>query len=204
MKIGLLLIIGTACFGMFQHKCGNVNKAKQSSSSNKNPLTVVENQTPEPPDNSKKQTPYPSPISSKTSTSMPTPVYYTGENEPLMTDPREVEDWDCDGVLDITDNCQFVYNPNQKDRNRDGYGDACDPKLVHKDFDDSRCDGDGDGVPNHKDNCPIVCNPKQEDVNKNAVGDVCDPAFPNAILGLKACVKRIKIPEAPKQKNERN
>ena len=38
------------------------------------------------------------------------------------------------GILDAQDNCQFVYNPNQEDSNRDNLnGDACD------------VDDDGDG-----------------------------------------------------------
>jgi hypothetical protein len=204
IKIASFLIAGTLGFGLFQHRCDSVNKANLSSNSNPTAVVVLANQTRELPDKSEKQTSFPSPISSKNSTPVSTPVY-KGENEPPIVDPREGDDSDCDGILDISDNCQFVYNPNQKDRNHDGHGDACDPKLVDKHFTDSRCDGDSDGVPNDGDNCPLVCNPNQEDVNKNGIGDVCDPAFPNAILGQKGCLKRIKVkaPKAPKPKSEK-
>lgn len=37
------------------------------------------------------------------------------------------DDADRDGVLDARDNCPGVYNPDQRDTDRDGIGDACDP-----------------------------------------------------------------------------
>lgn len=122
-----------------------------------------------------------------------------------LIDPRVGEDSDCDGINDISDNCLLVYNPNQKDKNGDGKGDACDPKLVDKSFVDLRCDMDGDGIPDDKDNCPWVCNSDQKfvDVNKNGVNDLCDNAFPNAILGQKFCAKRINV-KAPKPTKSKN
>ncbi len=42
-------------------------------------------------------------------------------------------DRDCDGVSDYDDNCREEYNPKQTDRNRNGWGDACDePKPRRK------------------------------------------------------------------------
>jgi len=35
-------------------------------------------------------------------------------------------DSDNDGVTDSNDNCPTQYNPDQKDRDRDGFGDVCD------------------------------------------------------------------------------
>lgn len=43
-----------------------------------------------------------------------------------IEEARELSlDTDGDGVLDIEDNCPFVVNPDQKDSNGDGVGDAC-------------------------------------------------------------------------------
>ena len=85
----------------------------------------------------------------------------------------------------------------------DGYGDACDPKLIDKAFVDLRCDTDGDGVPDNKDNCPWVCNPDQKftDVNKNGVNDLCDNALPTSVKGQKPCPERIKV-KSPKTVKE--
>lgn len=110
-------------------------------------------------------------------------------------------DFDCDGVCNSVDNCLTAYNPDQKDSNGDGKGNACDPKLVGESFVDSRCDHDGDGIADLKDNCPAVCNPDQKfvDVNKNNVNDLCDSVLPN-FVGSQLCAKRHKVkpPKPPR------
>jgi hypothetical protein len=73
-----------------------------------------------------------------------------------------------------------VYNPDQKDSNNNGKGDACEPV--------NPCatqggDTDGDGVCNNVDNCPTVYNPDQKDSNNNGKGDACEPVDPCASLG---------------------
>jgi hypothetical protein len=52
------------------------------------------------------------------------------------------DDADRDGVLDSSDNCLGLANPDQSNMDRDKFGDVCDP------------DADGDGVPNEADKCP--------------------------------------------------
>lgn len=37
-----------------------------------------------------------------------------------------VSDEDNDGLVDVSDNCQFLYNPSQNDTDTDGIGDDCD------------------------------------------------------------------------------
>ena len=73
-------------------------------------------------------------------------------------------DLDHDGVDDRTDNCLVVRNPDQRDSDGDGQGDACD--VLN--------DGDGDGVVDERDNCPTVKNPDQRDSDGDGQGDACD------------------------------
>ncbi len=75
--------------------------------------------------------------------------------------PTTGMDSDSDGVIDMRDNCSNTANPDQKDRNFDGRGDAC-------------TDDDGDGITGLSDNCPTVVNPDQKDLNANGIGDACE------------------------------
>jgi hypothetical protein len=88
---------------------------------------------------------------------------------PEFVDPPPVvedkTDTDRDGVYDSVDNCINVNNPDQRDADGDGVGDACDTQGD---------DADGDGVLNPVDNCPTIANPGQEDRDGDGVGDACE------------------------------
>lgn len=80
-------------------------------------------------------------------------------------------DSDDDGVPDVIDNCENVYNPDQIDSDSDGLGDICDECTD--------TDGDGFGDPGFAnncadDNCPTDYNPYQEDTDSDGAGDACD------------------------------
>jgi hypothetical protein len=106
------------------------------------------------------------------------PRYPDASNPVTVPGVNCVVDSDGDGVDDSHDNCPTVPNPDQKDTNNNGIGDACDPDI------------DGDGVLNAQDNCPTVPNRDQHDDDGDGIGDACDPHYcvvvdpsnPNACL----------------------
>ena len=117
------------------------------------------------------------------------------EKECDRNEPGEI-DSDFDGVPDGIDNCGTawvpVFNPDQRDTDGDGQGDACDPdidgdglpnRIDPCPYDSKNAcppnDPDSDGVPNPKDNCPGVFNPAQIDTDKDGLGDACDPDIDN-------------------------
>jgi Ca2+-binding RTX toxin-like protein len=76
--------------------------------------------------------------------------------------PAPEGDSDGDGVVDGSDNCPTMANPDQADADLNGEGDACDTP-----------DADGDEIPDSSDNCPSVYNPDQADADGNGIGDEC-------------------------------
>ena len=40
-----------------------------------------------------------------------------------------VDDQDSDGIINVNDNCILVANPEQRDTDNDGFGNACDPDF---------------------------------------------------------------------------
>jgi hypothetical protein len=83
--------------------------------------------------------------------------------DPVQGCIHVLRDADGDGICDDADNCPAVANPDQRDTDGDGLGDACEP------------DDDNDGVPDASDNCPLDANPDQRDTDQDGVGDACDP-----------------------------
>ena len=87
--------------------------------------------------------------------------------------------------LSLQDNCIYIFNPDQKDSDFDGHGNACDNcHIIHNvdqldiDWDGAgdACDSDRDGdrILNTVDNCPDIYNPQQSDTDFDGWGDVCD------------------------------
>jgi len=93
------------------------------------------------------------------------------------------------------DNCADTYNPDQKDYDLDGIGDACDDCTdwdgdgyadpgypasscptdnCPNDYNIDQIDDDSDNVGNLCDNCQQAYNPDQNDSDGDGVGDVCD------------------------------
>lgn len=77
-------------------------------------------------------------------------------------------DSDGDGILDIDDNCPFVFNPDQEDFDSDDVGDSCDNCLEA--YNPDQVDSDGDGSGNVCDYCTCMPGDANGDGGVN-VGD---------------------------------
>ena len=87
-------------------------------------------------------------------------------------------DNDCDGIPDEEDNCPFIYNPDQEDRDEDEVGDVCDncPETPNgSNGGTCMCGNEGDTCMSN-DECGDCgfCSINQEDTDNDGLGDVCD------------------------------
>jgi len=80
---------------------------------------------------------------------------------------NDVTDNDGDGVANQFDNCPVIPNPDQRDTDGDGEGDACDATIQGNDF-------DSDGIADNLDNCSTIPNMDQANQDGDQFGDVCD------------------------------
>ncbi len=110
-------------------------------------------------------------------------------------DPTPNGETDTDDIPDELDNCRTVDNPDQRDSDGDGAGDACDdtPLPVVDSDDDGTPDdqdptpngeADTDDVPDDVDNCREVDNPDQADADGDGIGDACDETPEGDSLGI--------------------
>jgi gliding motility-associated-like protein len=76
--------------------------------------------------------------------------FYYNEASISATLTVQVGDSDGDGIVDASDNCPSVSNPDQADMDGDGIGDVCD-------------------------NCVAISNSNQLDTDGDGIGNVCDP-----------------------------
>jgi hypothetical protein len=93
-------------------------------------------------------------------------------DEPLVINPLFLQNSDSDNILDLTDNCPYKTNADQKDTDGDGIGDVCDNCPIKWNADQK--DIDGDGIGDVCDNCPIKWNADQKDIDGDGIGDICD------------------------------
>ena len=82
------------------------------------------------------------------------------------------DDDDNDSILDEVDNCPLVANQNQKDKDKDGFGDPCDDGCWLEEA--GVWESDCDDIVDEEDNCPSDHNPGQEDMDGDGLGDPCD------------------------------
>ena len=97
-------------------------------------------------------------------------MHCSNESIELNTFPQDA---DGDNIVNESDNCANISNPEQEDNDNDGLGDLCDD------------DDDNDGVLDENDNCPFTANADQADADGDNIGNVCDES--NGLEPLAIC-----------------
>ncbi|HYV85401.1 MAG TPA: thrombospondin type 3 repeat-containing protein [Patescibacteria group bacterium] len=95
------------------------------------------------------------------------------DNCPNVSNPDQ-RDSDNDGRGDACDNCPFAANPDQRDSDGDGFGDVCDNCVNFANANQADCDGDRVGDVCDNCGCSNPGNPDQTDSDGDGIGDVCD------------------------------
>lgn len=85
-------------------------------------------------------------------------------DEIRVYDPNTFTDSDQDGVASTDDNCPGIANPEQRDLDGNGLGNACNDRL----------DRDGDEVEDDRDNCLDVPNSFQANFDRSLFGNACN------------------------------
>lgn len=99
------------------------------------------------------------------------------------------QDYDGDGIADVSDNCPTTPNADQIDKDQDGVGDACEnPSLVDVDLDE---------WPDNLDNCRTNNNNTQFDHDNDGVGNYCDPDLYNCATNPPTCLNGGIVIERP-------
>jgi len=122
-------------------------------------------------------------ISSDSKSSFPINIDTKLYSVNLVDNPLFNVDFDNDGVLNELDNCPYVFNQDQSDKDQDLVGDACDFDNTSKNANEK--DADEDGVGDSLDNCAFAYNPKQEDSNSDKKGDLCSDDDQDGFVGNK-------------------
>lgn len=114
-------------------------------------------------------------------------VRFTGDGDQIITATLiaiDINDADCDGILDAVDNCPTTVNPNQEDGNVNQIGDACDCG------DGMRVAGEAcdDGNTANGDGCSNTCRIDNGFTCDGAMPDVCTPICGDGmVLGGEPC-----------------